>query len=227
MRGAGWLPWFSTMGTNATIAVLFALMIWLVGVGPFLLVHLPIMLLAASIGVWLFYVQHQFEDTFWATERGWNLHEAALHGSSHYDLPTILRWFTANIGVHHVHHLCSRIPFYRLPQVLRDCPELGTVGRLTLLQSLRCIPLVLWDETQQRLVSFRELRRRRSTKGARRRAVNHWRAAVPAVGLVLGPALAPRIRRPRPQFEPALRIEYERLGRPRPRPKESPCRSLR
>jgi omega-6 fatty acid desaturase (delta-12 desaturase) len=166
MRGAGWLPWFSTMGTNATIAVLFALMIWLVGVGPFLLVHLPIMLLAASIGVWLFYVQHQFEDTFWATERGWNLHEAALHGSSHYDLPAILRWFTANIGVHHVHHLCSRIPFYRLPQVLRDCPELGTVGRLTLIQSLRCIPLVLWDETQQRLVSFREVRRRRSTKGA-------------------------------------------------------------
>ncbi len=161
MRG-GWLPWLSTMGTNATIAALIAVMIWFVGVGPFLLVHLPIMLLAASIGVWLFYVQHQFEDTFWASERGWNLHEAALHGSSHYALPGILRWFTANIGVHHVHHLCSRIPFYRLPQVLRDCPELGMVGRLTLIESVRCIRLVLWDETQQRLVSFRELRRRMS-----------------------------------------------------------------
>jgi acyl-lipid omega-6 desaturase (Delta-12 desaturase) len=82
-----------------------------------LLVQLPITLLAGSIGVWLFYVQHQFEDTFWAHDEGWNFHEAALHGSSHYDLPSVLRWFTANIGVHHVHHLCSRIPYYRLPGV--------------------------------------------------------------------------------------------------------------
>ena len=95
---------------------------WLVGVAPFLLVHLPIALLAASIGVWLFYVQHQFEETFWAETQDWTMHEAALHGSSHYDLPGVLRWFTANIGVHHVHHLCSRIPYYRLPQVLRDHP---------------------------------------------------------------------------------------------------------
>ena len=91
------------------------------------------MLLAASIGVWLFYVQHQFEDTLWAESRDWDLHEAALHGSSHYDLPALLRWFTANIGIHHVHHLCSRIPYYRLPRVLRDHPELGDIGRLTLL----------------------------------------------------------------------------------------------
>jgi omega-6 fatty acid desaturase (delta-12 desaturase) len=165
MRG-GWRPWLSTMGTNATIAAFIAGMMWLVGVGPFLLVHLPIMLLAASIGVWLFYVQHQFEDTFWARELGWNRHEAALRGSSHYDLPGILRWFTANIGVHHVHHLCSRVPYYRLPQVLRDWPELGLAGRLTLLDSLRCIRLVLWDETRQRLISFREMRRRRSTMDA-------------------------------------------------------------
>ena len=75
------------MATNAAIAILVATMIWLVGVGPFLLVHLPIALLAASIGVWLFYVQHQFEDTFWDDDEGWNLHEAALQGSSHYDLP--------------------------------------------------------------------------------------------------------------------------------------------
>ena len=92
------------------------------------------MLLAASIGVWLFYVQHQFEHTSWANDGEWNLHEAALHGSSHYDLPRVLRWFTANIGVHHVHHLCSRIPYYRLPRVLRDHPELRDVGRLTLLR---------------------------------------------------------------------------------------------
>jgi omega-6 fatty acid desaturase (delta-12 desaturase) len=159
MRG-GWQPWLSTMATNVAIAAVVATMVWLIGVGAFLLVHLPIMLLAGSIGVWLFYVQHQFEDTVWADDRGWNLHEAALHGSSHYDLPHVLRWFTANIGAHHVHHLCSRIPCYRLPLVLRDYPELRGIGQLTLVQSFRCVRLVLWDEGEQRLVSFREARQR-------------------------------------------------------------------
>jgi omega-6 fatty acid desaturase (delta-12 desaturase) len=159
LRG-GWQPWFSAMATNAAIATLVAIMIWFVGVGPFLLVHLPITLLAASIGVWLFYVQHQFEDTFWDEGRAWNLHWAALHGSSHYELPDILRWFTANIGVHHVHHLCSRIPYYRLPDVLRENPELAAIGRLTLIESFRCVRLVLWDEGRRRLISFREMGRR-------------------------------------------------------------------
>jgi len=157
MRG-GVRPWLSAMATNAAIALVIVAMMWLVGVKPFLLVHLPITLLAASIGVWLFYVQHQFEDTFWAKPPAWGVHEAALHGSSHYDLPHVLRWFTANIGVHHVHHLCSRIPYYRLPGVLRDHPELRAVGRLTLLQSFACVRLVLWDENCRRLVSFRDLR---------------------------------------------------------------------
>ncbi len=154
---SGWQPWTSAMATNVAIAVLVATMIWLVGVGPFLLVQLPITLLAASIGVWLFYVQHQFEDTFWAHDEGWNFHEAGLHGSSHYDLPIVLRWFTANIGVHHVHHLCSRIPYYRMPQVLRDHPQLSAVGRLTLFQSFRCVRRVLWHEGRHKLVSFREM----------------------------------------------------------------------
>jgi omega-6 fatty acid desaturase (delta-12 desaturase) len=98
--------------------------------------------------------------TFWAHEDGWSFQEAALHGSSHYDLPGILRWFTANIGVHHVHHLCSRIPYYRLPRVLSDYPELSRVSRLTLLQSFRCVRLALWDESRRRLVSFHEIDRR-------------------------------------------------------------------
>ena len=135
---SGWQPWLSAMATNVAIAVLVATMVWLVGLGPFLCVQLPITLLAASIGVWLFYVQHQFEDTFWVHDDGWNFQEAGLHGSSHYDLPIVLRWFTANIGVHHVHHLCSRIPYYRLPQVLRDHSQLSSIGRLTLVQSLHC-----------------------------------------------------------------------------------------
>jgi omega-6 fatty acid desaturase (delta-12 desaturase) len=151
-------PWISTMLTNLAIALLFGTVIWLVGVVPFLIVHLPITLIGASIGVWLFYVQHQFEDTTWDGAADWNLHDAALHGSSHYDLPAVLRWITANIGVHHVHHLCSRIPYYRLPQVLRDHPVLVSQGRLTLLESLRCVKLALWDESQGRLISFREAR---------------------------------------------------------------------
>lgn len=155
---SGWGTWLSPMVTNAAIALLVFATMWLVGVGSFLLVHLPITLLAASIGVWLFYVQHQFEDTFWEKDSAWSLHTAALHGSSHYDLPIVLRWFTANIGIHHVHHLCSPIPYYRLPGVLRDHPELADVGRLTLAESLGCVRLVLWDEAQRRLISFRELR---------------------------------------------------------------------
>jgi omega-6 fatty acid desaturase (delta-12 desaturase) len=154
----GWLPWVSAMATNAAIVLFAAAAIWLVGLGPFLLVHLPITLLAAAIGVWLFYVQHQFEDTFWERDNDWSFHEAALHGSSHYDLPPVLRWFTANIGVHHVHHLSSRIPYYRLPEVLRDRPELHDVGRLTLLESLKSVKLVLWDEKRRCLVSFKHFR---------------------------------------------------------------------
>jgi omega-6 fatty acid desaturase (delta-12 desaturase) len=146
------------MATNIAIAILAAALIWLVGVGPFLLVHLPITFLGASIGVWLFYVQHQFEETFWDRDEDWNFHEAALRGSSHYDLPHVLRWFTANIGMHHVHHLCSRIPYYRLPRVLRDHPQLAAVGRLTLLESLKCLRMALWNEDQRRGISFREMR---------------------------------------------------------------------
>ncbi len=150
--------WISTMTTNMAITVLIAGLIWLVGIGPFLLVQLPITLLAGATGVWLFYVQHQFEKTFWAEGTNWDKHEAAMHGSSHYDLPVVLRWLTANIGVHHVHHLSSRIPYYRLTRVLRDHPCLSDVSRITLWQSFRCVRLVLWDEGKQRLISFREAR---------------------------------------------------------------------
>jgi omega-6 fatty acid desaturase (delta-12 desaturase) len=162
MMDKGWRPWLSPMLTNLGIVVVVGGLIWLVGLGAFLRVHLPIMIISSSIGVWLFYVQHQFEHTAWEADADWSHPEAALHGSSHYDLPSVLRWFTANIGVHHVHHLSSRIPFYRLPEVLRDHPELADVGRIGLRDSLRCVPLVLWDEGQRRLVSFREMRRNAS-----------------------------------------------------------------
>jgi len=155
---AGLTPWTSTLATNLGIAIPAALLIWLMGLGPFLLVQLPITLMAATAGVWLFYVQHQFEETHWSEQQEWNFQQAALHGSSHYDLPAVLRWFTGNIGIHHVHHLSSKVPFYRLPEVLDHHPELRDMGRITFLESLRCVKLVLWDEQQRRLVSFRDVR---------------------------------------------------------------------
>lgn len=152
----GWRPWLSTIGTNAAIVTVAALVIWQIGFLHFLAVHLPITLIAATAGVWLFYVQHQFENTVWEDEQEWSFHEAALHGSSNYDLPLILRWFTGNIGIHHVHHLSSRIPFYRLPDVLRTHPELASVSRLTLGQSVATVRLGLWDERKRRLLPFSE-----------------------------------------------------------------------
>jgi omega-6 fatty acid desaturase (delta-12 desaturase) len=151
--------WISAMGTNVAIAVVFALMMWLVGVGPFLTIYLPTVYFAAAIGMWLFYVQHQFEETHWDEGEDWQVHDAALHGSSHYDLPKWMAWMTANIGIHHVHHLYARIPFYRLKQVLNDHPALNAdVHRLTLMESFRCVKLQLWDEASRKLVSYREAR---------------------------------------------------------------------
>lgn len=157
LRG-GLKPWLSTQVTNAGIAAIFALLIWMLGWRSLLFVQLPIILIAASAGVWLFYVQHQFENTFWRKDREWSFQDAALLGSSHYELPLLLRWLTANIGMHHVHHLSSRIPYYRLPSVLRDFPELAQIGRLTLRDSLRCVKLGLWDERNNRLIGFADER---------------------------------------------------------------------
>jgi acyl-lipid omega-6 desaturase (Delta-12 desaturase) len=156
----GWQPWVSAMATNLAIISIAGSLIWVAGVGPFFWVFLPTTLLAASAGVWLFYIQHQFEQTCWEEDADWTHPNASLHGSSHYALPGILRWFTANIGVHHVHHLNSRIPFYRLPEVLRDYPEFGEIGRLTIAESIGCVRLSLWDEGCNRLISFREVKKR-------------------------------------------------------------------
>ena len=155
---AGARYWISAMGTNLAIACVLVVMVYFGGVPVLLAVFLPMTLIAASIGVWMFYVQHQFETTSWDHEPDWQLHDAALHGSSHYVLPGILRWFTANIGVHHVHHLQSRVPFYRLPEILRDHPELDQAQRLTLRESFACVGKQLWDERSRRLISFAEAR---------------------------------------------------------------------
>ncbi len=150
--------WISSMLTNLALAGIVVGLCALVGIKDFLLVQLPITLLAGAGGIWLFYVQHQFEDTYWERQGEWSFHAGALQGATHYDLPGVLRWFTANIGIHHVHHLASRIPSYRLREALAEHPELRDVGRLTLRQSLKCFRLALWNEESRRLVAFRELR---------------------------------------------------------------------
>lgn len=156
MMNEGKDPWISTMSTNVAIAVVAAVTMYFVGVVPFLLVHLPIVFLAGVAGIWLFYVQHQFEETHWSNGEDWDFRQAALHGASYYDLPAFLNWLTGYIGVHHVHHLSSKIPCYRLPEVLRDFPELKDIGRISIAESLGCVKLSLWDESKRRLVSFRE-----------------------------------------------------------------------
>jgi acyl-lipid omega-6 desaturase (Delta-12 desaturase) len=160
---AGWQPWISTMGTNLAICLAAVLLAQAIGFRALLGVHGPIVLLAGTAGVWLFYVQHQFERSHWIRGAGWTAREAALLGSSHYALPGVLRWFTANIGVHHVHHLSSGIPFYRMPDVLDAHPSLVPMNRLTLGKSFACAALALWDERSGCLVRFADLPRSGST----------------------------------------------------------------
>jgi len=155
---AGLRPWISALANNLGIVVISAIVIYLTSWTTFLIIQIPIVVLAASIGVWMFYVQHQFDETHWDRTQSWKHESAALHGSSYYDLPKPLMWFTGNIGIHHVHHLSSRIPFHKLPQVVEDHPELASIGRLTLLESLRCVKLALWDERKREMISFRDLK---------------------------------------------------------------------
>jgi omega-6 fatty acid desaturase (delta-12 desaturase) len=146
--------WVSSMGTNAVMFLALSVIYYFGGAMPILLIFLPSTLLAATAGVWLFYVQHQFEETHWDKDMHWDLHDAALHGSSHYVLPPVLQWLSGNIGIHHVHHLYSRIPFYRLPEVLRDHGDLAMSNRMTIKESLQTARLHLWDEKGRRLISF-------------------------------------------------------------------------
>lgn len=148
--------WFSAMYTNAAILAVLGVIVWFGGWAPVLLIFVPSTLLAGTAGVWLFYVQHQFETTHWDTAEEWDLHESALRGSSHYVLPPVLQWLSANIGIHHVHHLYSRIPFYRLPDVLRDHAGLRTANTMTIRESFANARLHLWDEKSRRLLSFRD-----------------------------------------------------------------------
>jgi omega-6 fatty acid desaturase (delta-12 desaturase) len=128
----------------------------LVGFGTVVMIQLPVIVIAASVGTWLFYVQHQFERTYWEHTPQWDYTLAAMHGSSYYKLPRLLQWFTGNIGFHHIHHLSPRIPNYNLQDCHDQNPILQRVTQLTLWSSFKTVPLVLWDEERRRLVTFRE-----------------------------------------------------------------------
>lgn len=150
--------WRSIHLTNLVLALIVCVGGMTLGWQRFVLLQLPVTLIASTLGVWLFYVQHQYAGTYWRSQSEWDYHAAALQGSSHYDLPPILRWLTANIGLHHIHHLNSRIPNYKLQQCYDETPALQQGTRLTLWKSLRCPFLKLWDEERQRLVGFRQAR---------------------------------------------------------------------
>lgn len=155
----GRIYWYSAIATNLVTALLLAIPLYFVGFGVTALVFFPVLLSAASMGVWLFYVQHQFPEAHWDTADEWSFHDAALHGSSHLDLPPVLAWFSGHIGIHHVHHLASRVPFYRLPEVLDKHPQLHGLNRFTALQAWGTLRLALWDEELREMVSFRQAAR--------------------------------------------------------------------
>ena len=149
----------AVMRTNVALAVLVGALCWLVGWREYLLVQMPTALLAGSAGVWLFYVQHQFEDTYWQSSGEWSYADAALRGSSHLRLPKVLQFFTANIGLHHVHHLSTRIPNYNLQRAHDENPIFHEVPTLSVRDGMRAVRLKLWHEGHGRLVTFGEARR--------------------------------------------------------------------
>ena len=144
--------------TNIVLAVLIGSLCWAIGWEAYLLVQMPTALLAGSAGVWLFFVQHQFEDTYWQNTEEWSYAEAALRGSSYLKLPKVLQFFTGNIGVHHVHHLSARVPNYNLQQAHDANPIFHNVPTLSLWDGLRAVRLKLWDEDRRRLVTFAQAR---------------------------------------------------------------------
>lgn len=145
--------------TSLFLLLLAAGMIWVFGWQAFLLVQLPITFIASSTGTWLFYVQHQFEDTYWTQDNSWDYELAALQGSSYYKLPKVLQWFTGNIGFHHIHHLSPKIPNYLLEKCYKENPDFQKAPILTLSSSFRSMFLRLWYEKEKRLISFRYLKR--------------------------------------------------------------------
>ena len=156
-KNAGKRERSSVVWTNLALAGMITALSALIGLKEYILIQLPIIVIATSAGVWLFYVQHNFDGTYWARSENWDFFDAAINGSSFYKLPKLLQWFTGNIGFHHIHHLSPRIPNYLLEKCHRDNPILQ-VDPLTIRGSLRSLFYRLWDEKRQTMVSFRTMR---------------------------------------------------------------------
>lgn len=150
--------WKSVVALNLALAVVYGGLSIAFGPGVVALAILPAVTIAAWVGSWLFFVQHQYEDAYWARKPEWTYAEAAVFGSSHYHLPKPLRWLTGNIGLHHIHHLASGIPNYRLPECYRASLDLLALPKMTIVQSFRSARLALWDEAQRKMVPFRGLK---------------------------------------------------------------------
>jgi omega-6 fatty acid desaturase (delta-12 desaturase) len=144
--------------TDIIILAIVVIMSLTIGLKTYLLIQLPIIIIAATLGLWLFYVQHQFETVYWSHNENWNPLKAALEGSSYYKLPGVLQWFTGNIGLHHVHHARARIPNYNLQQCYDETPALQAVEPLTIGKSLKSLWFNLWDEEQRKMVGFKSLK---------------------------------------------------------------------
>ena len=148
----------SVIGTDIALLALIGGLCWLIGWREYLLIQAPLIFLAGAAGVWLFYVQHQFEDTYWQSAGDWSYAEAALRGSSYLKLPQPLQFFTGNIGLHHVHHLSAKIPNYNLQRAHDENPVFHDVPTLSLWDGLRAPRYKLWDPSRGRLVTFAEAR---------------------------------------------------------------------
>jgi len=147
----------SVIITNIALVAIIVVASMTIGPHTYLMIQIPTMLLAGAAGLWLFYVQHQFEGTYWARHQEWDPMKAALEGSSFYKLPKLLQWVTGNIGFHHIHHVQQRIPNYNLERCYKEVRVLQEVKPLTLVDSLKCARLHLWDERSRRLTGYRVL----------------------------------------------------------------------
>lgn len=158
--GAKKVDFISVIATNSALALIIAAASMTVGFRTYLLVQVPVLLLASTLGVWLFYNQHQFAGVYWARHDNWDPWRVAMEGASYYKLPGLLQWITGNIGFHHVHHMRPGIPNYRLQECYEAIPELQTVKPLTLSGSMKSLSLNLYDEESQTMVSFKSLKSR-------------------------------------------------------------------
>jgi omega-6 fatty acid desaturase (delta-12 desaturase) len=155
---------YSVIWTNLALAALVTGLIFLFGLKAYLIIQLTILLTGSSTGVWLFYVQHQFEGVYWERGEDWDYVTAAIKGSSYYKLPRLLQWFSGNIGFHHIHHLSPRIPNYNLERCHRAEPLFQTVKPITFWSSFKSLTFRLWDEKSRKLVDFRAAKRRRNER---------------------------------------------------------------